>query len=78
MESERVHASIIEEFTVVMKYALLEFLESEHISGIVGRIVNVQAEEAVLSDNGKADPSRLHALEFDQFQNGYYATEAKV
>ena len=48
------------------------------MDGIVGKIVNVKAEEAVLSANGKVDPEKLHALMFDQFQHGYYATGAKV
>ena len=48
------------------------------MDGIVGKIVNVKTEEAVLSDKGKVDPEKLHALMFDQFQYGYYATGAKV
>ena len=76
--SDRVHAPIIEEFPVVMECELLEFLKTEHVSGIVGKIVNVRAEEAVLSENGKVDPAKLHALMFDQFQNGYYTTGKKV
>ena len=78
VKSDRVNAPIIEEFPVVMECELLEFLDTEHVSGIVGKIVNVKAEEAVLSENGKVDPAKLHALMFDQFQNGYYATGAKV
>ena len=78
VKSDRVHAPIIEEFPLVMECELLEFLKTDHVSGIVGRIVNVKAEEAVLSENGKVDPAKLHALMFDQFQNGYYATGGKV
>ena len=78
VKSDKVHAPIIEEFPVVMECELLEFLDSEHVSGIVGKIVGVKAEEAVLSENGKVDPGKLHALMFDQFQNGYYATGEKV
>ena len=44
----------------------------------IGKIVNVKADEAVLSEKGKVNPEKLHALMFDQFQNGYYATGAKV
>ena len=76
--SDRVHAPIIEEFPVVMECELLEFLKTDYVSGIVGRIVNVRAEEAVLSDEDKVEPEKLHALMFDQFKNGYYATGAKV
>ena len=78
VKSDVVHAPIIEEFPVVMECELLEFLHTEHVDGIVGKIVNVKAEEAVLSEKGKVDPAKLHALMFDQFQNGYYATGAQV
>ena len=78
VKSDKVHAPIIEEFPVVMECELLEFLHTDHVDGIVGKIVNVKAEEAVLSDKGKVDPEKLHALMLDQFQHGYYATGAKV
>lgn len=78
VKSDRVNAPIIEEFPVVMECELLEFLDTEHVSGIVGKIVNVKAEESVLSENGKIDPKKLHALMFDQFQNGYYCTGEKI
>ena len=74
VKSDKVNAPIIEEFPVVMECELLECLETEYVSGIVGKIVNVKAEEAVLSENGKVDPTKLQALMFDQFQNGYYST----
>ena len=48
VKSDRVHAPIIEEFPVVMECELLEFLHTDYVDGIVGRIVNVKAEEAVL------------------------------
>ena len=78
VKSDKVHAPVIEEFPVVMECELLEFLHTDYVDGIVGRIVNVKAEEAVLSGKDKVDPAKLHALMFDQFQNGYYGTGAKV
>ncbi len=78
VKSDKVHAPIIEEFPLVMECELLELLDTGYVSGIVGRIVNVKAEEAVLSENGKVDPARLHALSFDQFRHGYYVTGEKV
>lgn len=78
VKSDKVHAPIIEEFPVVMECELLDILDTEYVSGIIGKIVNVKAEESVLSDNGKVDPKKLNALIFDQFQNGYYVTGEKV
>ncbi|MBD5520217.1 MAG: flavin reductase family protein [Lachnospiraceae bacterium] len=77
-KSDKVHAPIIEEFPVVMECELLEFLKTDYVSGIVGKIVNVKAEEKVLSENGKVDPVKLKALTFDQFQHGYYTTGNKI
>ena len=78
VKSDKVNAPIIEEFPVVMECELLEFLHTDYVDGIVGKIVNVKAEEAVLSENGKVDPEKLNALMFDQFQHGYYVTGEKV
>lgn len=78
VKSDKVNAPIIEEFPVVMECELLEFLKTDYVSGIVGKIVNVKAEESVLSDNGKVDVQKLQALMFEQFQNGYYTTGEKV
>ena len=78
VKSDKVHAPVIEEFPLVMECELLEFVDTEHVSGIVGKIVNVKAEERVLSENGKVDPAKLNALMFDQFQNGYYLTGEQV
>lgn len=60
--NEKVNAPIIEEFPVVMECELLEFPETEYVSGIVGKIVNVKAEEAILSETGKIDPAKLQPL----------------
>ncbi|MBQ2201791.1 MAG: flavin reductase family protein [Clostridia bacterium] len=78
VKSDKVHAPIIEEFPLVMECELLEFLHSDYVDGIVGRIVNVKAEEAVLNDKDKVEPEKLNAILFDQFRNGYYAIGEKV
>lgn len=78
VKSDKVYAPIVEEFPVVMECELLDILDTEYVSGIVGRIVNVKAETSVLSENGKVDPVKLHALIFDSFQHGYYVSGKKV
>ena len=78
VKSEFVNAPVIEEFPVVIECEFAELAKTDHICGIVGKIVNVKAEESVLSENGKVDPEKLQALMFDQFQNGYYASGKKV
>lgn len=77
VKSSHVNAPIIEEFPVVMECELEDIVESS-IHAVVGKIVNVAAEESVLAENGKVDPLKLQALMFDQFQSGYYVTGEKV
>ena len=78
VKSDKVNAPIIEEFPVVMECELLEHLKDEYVSAIVGKIVNVKANEEVLDEKGKVDVTKLHALMFDQFRSGYYTTGEKA
>ena len=78
VKSEHVNAPIVEEFPVVMECELLEHLKDEHVSAIVGKIVNVKADEEVLDEKGKVDVLKLNAIMFDQFRNGYYMTGRKA
>ena len=77
-KSENVNAPIIDEFPLVMECELAEIIDSDSIYGVVGKIINVKANEEILSDNGKVDVTKLDAAMFDQFQNGYYAVGEKV
>lgn len=76
--SSRVNAPIVDEFPLVMECELAEEVNTENLHCIVGRIVNVAADEKVLAANGKVDPTKLNALTFDQFQNGYYISGEQV
>ena len=78
VKSDKVNAPIIEEFPVVMECELLEFLKTDYVSGIVGRIVNVKAEESVLDEKSKVEVEKTGAIMFDQFKHGYYLTGEKV
>ena len=78
VKSTFVNAPVIAEFPVVMECELAEVVETESFYCIVGKIVNTAAEESVLSENGKVDPEKLQALQFDQFQHGYYVSGEKV
>ena len=77
-KSQHVNAPVIDEFPVTMECSLAEVVSTETTYCIVGKIANVVADEAVLSDNGKVDPAKLNALIFDQFQSGYYVTGEKI
>ena len=77
-KSTYVNAPVITEFPVTLECELAEITQTENLHAVVGRIVNVSADEKVLSENGKIDPMKMNALIFDQFQNGYYVATQKV
>ena len=45
---------------------------------VLGRIVNVLADEKVLDEAGKIDAGKLQTFAFDQMRHGYYAMGEKV
>lgn len=46
---------------------LAEIVDAENLHMVVGRIVNVSADEKVLSEKGMLYPAKLEALIFNQF-----------
>lgn len=77
-KSTHVNAPVIEEFPVTMECELLEAVETEHFEAVIGKIVNVRAEESVLNEKGQVDVSKLNAIIFDQFGRNYFATGERV
>ena len=78
VKSSHVNAPIIDEFPIAMECELLEIVDTENIHAVIGKIVNACADEKVLDEKGKVAPSKVDALIFDQFQNGYYVVGEKV
>ncbi len=76
--STRVNAPIIEEFPVTMECELLEIVKTDNIDAVIGKIVNVTADEKVLDEKGRVDASKLNAIIFDQFRNDYYTTGERL
>lgn len=77
-KSKFVNAPVIEEFPIVMECELAEEINTPNMYSIVGKIVNVAAEESVLDEKGNVDPTKINALLFDTFQHGYYTIGEKV
>ena len=77
-KSTCVNAPVIDELTIAMACALAEIVQTDTLFAVIGKIINVIADENVLDENGKVNPSKLNALIFDQFQHGYYAAGDKV
>lgn len=78
VKSEKIDAPIIQEFPLTLECKVVEDKMEVYGHHVIGEIVGVLAEESVLDENGKVDPTKLNAFIFDQFQNGYYAIGGKV
>lgn len=66
--SARVDAPIIDQLPMALECELISY-DGETLRG---RIVNVSADESVLT-NGKIDPSKLRPITFDPVNNAYIA-----
>ena len=73
VKSANVNAPIVEEFPLTMECTLLEEVHTDALHMLVGKIVNVVADETVLDETGKVDAGKLHAIAFDQFGRSYRA-----
>lgn len=73
-KSENVDAPIINEFPICLECELLDGVSNW---GIVGKVVNVSADEEVLNDD-KVDINLLEAIAFDPYTHGYYKVTERV
>ena len=78
VKSEFVNAPVITEFPVALECELAEEINTENMHAIVGKIINVSAEESVVGDKDKILPEKVNALIFDQYRNGYYSVGEKA
>ena len=73
--SEFVDAPLIDELPMALE---CEFVSYDEQTGLlIGRIVNVCAEEAIVTD-GVIDLSKFHPITYDPSGHGYYALGEKV
>lgn len=76
VKSEFVNAPLIEELPMAVECELVSY--DPDTCHLVGRIVNVSADESILDEKGKIDPAKLHPIVFDPVHNDYLAIGAKV
>lgn len=78
VKSDKVDAPVIEEYPVTLE-CVVEKLEKEPYGlRVLGKIVNVIADEKVVDEKGGIDVKKINAFIFDQMRNGYYAVGEKV
>ena len=78
VKSERVDAPVITEYPVTLECEVVEMQEQPYGLRVLGKIINVIADEKVLDEAGKIDAGKIHAFAFDQMQIGYYVMGEKV
>lgn len=76
-KSEIVDAPIVNEFPICMECEFIEFQDNEYGCGVVGKVVNVTADEAVMKDDN-VDISLVDAIAFDPYTHGYYRVGERV
>ena len=73
--SESVDAPLIDELAMALECRLVSY--DPGTGRLVGEIVNVCADESVLTD-GRIDPAKLRPITFDPMNNAYLALGEKV
>ena len=68
--SEFVDAPLFDQLPMAMECELISY--TPETCRLVGKIVNVSADESVLNDQGKVDPKKLRPIVFDGMNHVYY------
>lgn len=76
LKSEFVDAPLVEELPMALECSLVSY--DPESCRLIGRIVNVCADESVLGENGKVDPALLRPITFDPMNNAYLVLGEKV
>ena len=76
VKSEFVDAPLFAQLPMAMECELISY--DPESCRLVGRIVNVSADESVLNDRGVVDPAKLRPITFDPMNNTYLVLGEKV
>ena len=74
--SEFVDAPLIDELPMALECEVISY--DEETCRLVGRIVNVSADESILGENGKVDVSKLQPITYDPVNHDYLVLGEKV
>ena len=76
-KADMVDAPVINEFPLCLECKFVEYQDNEYGCGVIGKVVNVTADESVMID-GKLDMSLVNAIAFDPYTHGYYKVTERV
>lgn len=69
IRSEMVHAPLIQELPMALECEFQSYDDTSHL--LLGRIVNVSADESILDEAGKIDPFKLDPISYDAIHHTY-------
>lgn len=75
-KSAFVNAPVIDELPMTVECELISY--NPDTCHLIGRIVNVSADESILDTQGKIDPAKLRPITFDPVHNAYLEIGGKV
>ena len=74
VKSEKVDAPVIEEYPICMECKVIGFEDD----GTLVEVVNVQAEEKYLNEDGTLKLDEMGIIAYDPYSHGYYEVGSKV
>lgn len=77
-KGKKVNAPIINEFSVSLECRVMHIAEVGSHTQITGEIVNVQADEDVVDENGKIIFEKVNPIVWDDITHSYYETGGKI
>lgn len=76
-KSTLVDAPVINEFPICMECEFIEYQDDQYGCGVIGKVVNVTADESVM-DGNNVDIEKVSAIAFDPYTHGYYKVTERV
>src|SRR5574344_1132358 len=75
-KSAQVNAPIIDELPMTLECEVVSY--NPETGHLIGKIINVSAEESILNEKGKIEPQKLRPISFDPVNNKYLVVEETV
>ena len=69
--SEFVDAPVIDEYPLTLECKVIEMREALGEMHVVGEVVNMQADESILDEQGKVDLGKLSPISYDSASHSY-------
>ena len=78
VRSELVDAPIITDFPLSIECKVHRIINDENDFAVIGRIIDVKADDSILDEKGNIEFLKLDPIVFDQSKNGYYKMGEQV